>query len=217
MRTRTRATHGTGTAIAAAMPFGAFALAVSLAVTVVLTGAAEATERSSSPVATALQIAQTTDTDAADETASEETVPEDAAADEATAEDAASDEETASEDADEAAGEDEAASLAPAVLPEGTVQVMFPEGSDEVPEEALDALNQLAARMQADPAMRLQLLAYATGPEDAVSRIKRLSLSRALNIRRILGAAGIASTRIDALPLGNEVDADRVDIVPTTL
>ena len=74
--------------------------------------------------------------------------------------------------------------------------------------------------MAADPALRLELFAYAGGGEDQGNRARRMSLSRALAVRTYLINEGVRSTRMDVRALGNNVDgepADRVDILPKAL
>ena len=86
----------------------------------------------------------------------------------------------------------------------------------EVPSTSGDGLKILAARMKNDPALRVQLLAFASDPEKSVSRSRRLSLERAVNVRKQLLAAGIDSTRIEVRALGEQSGdgaPDRVDAV----
>ncbi len=74
----------------------------------------------------------------------------------------------------------------------------------------------LAARMKADAALRVQLL--ASDAEKSVSRSRRLSLERAVNVRRQLLDAGIDSTRIEVRALGEqsgEGAPDRFDAITT--
>ncbi len=102
---------------------------------------------------------------------------------------------------------------------EGGVRVVFSEGESELPDGARDGLRDLAQRLLQDESLRVQLLAYAPGDESETSRARRLSLSRALEVRGFLIDQGVRSTRMDVRALGNnlpEGDAppDRVDIVP---
>src|SRR5262249_6338375 len=69
------------------------------------------------------------------------------------------------------------ASLPPA---EGQLRIQFPEGSADLPESARQELGDLAQKLSANEAMRVQLLAYASGTADTASRARRMSLSRAL-------------------------------------
>ena len=51
-------------------------------------------------------------------------------------------------------------------------------------------------RLAKDPALRIELVAYASDPDKSISRSRRLSLERAVSVRKVLLAAGIESTRI---------------------
>ena len=97
------------------------------------------------------------------------------------------------------------------------VTISFAEGSPEIPDSAKSMLDEMAGRLAADQAMRVQLLAYARDKPDDASRARRLSLSRALAVRAYLIARGLAGTRMDVRALGGAAPgapADRVDIVP---
>jgi outer membrane protein OmpA-like peptidoglycan-associated protein len=103
--------------------------------------------------------------------------------------------------------------------PQDKTQILFPEGSAELPPEASQQLDSIAQKLDQDQALRLQLMAYASGTEDTASRARRISLSRALAVRAYLIDKGIRSTRMDVRALGNKVEgdpADRVDIVTLT-
>lgn len=104
-----------------------------------------------------------------------------------------------------------------AVDPAAAVMVSFAEGSPEIPDSAKPMLDAMADRLAADQAMRVQLIAYASGKPDDASQARRLSLSRALAVRAYLVARGLAGTRMDVRALGAAAPgapADRVDIVP---
>lgn len=97
------------------------------------------------------------------------------------------------------------------------VTISFAEGSPEIPDSAKPLLDEMAGRLAADQAMRVQLLAYARDKPDDASQARRLSLSRALAVRAYLIARGLAGTRMDVRALGGAAPgapADRVDIVP---
>ncbi len=99
-----------------------------------------------------------------------------------------------------------------------TLTISFAVGVPEVPGTAANGLSGLAARMKADPALRVQLLAFASDPEKSVSRSRRLSLERAVNVRKQLLAAGVDSTRIEVRALGEQAGdgaPDRVDAITT--
>jgi len=104
-------------------------------------------------------------------------------------------------------------------LPAGAYRIAYTGDSDDVPAAATGDLDKVAQAMQADPNMRIQILAYAAGTEDTESKARRKSLARGLAVRSYLLKAGIASTRMDVRALGSKADggpADRVDIVPAS-
>ncbi len=85
-----------------------------------------------------------------------------------------------------------------------------------LPPGAEQPLGRLAALLEADRALRLQLKAYAGGDSGSASQARRLSLSRALAVRSFFIEQGVRSTRIDVRALGNrteEAPVDRVDIL----
>ena len=73
--------------------------------------------------------------------------------------------------------------------------------------------------MSRDDTMTLQLLAYADGDAANISKARRLSLSRAFEVRKVLMDFGVRSTRIEVRALGNKRDGndpiDRVDALIT--
>ena len=67
--------------------------------------------------------------------------------------------------------------------------------------------------------LRLQILAYAGGDDDAATHARGVSLARALAMRDYLTAEGITVERMEIKALGNaaqEEPADRIDLVPLT-
>lgn len=110
------------------------------------------------------------------------------------------------------------AALPPASQPtEGRVgRLDFGSGVADLPANARDALDKAAAEMKQDESVRLQIVAYATGGDEAGSQARRLSLSRALAVRSYLIEQGVRSTRMDVRALGNrspDGPADRVDMI----
>ncbi|MCC7167996.1 MAG: hypothetical protein IT565_10535 [Rhodospirillales bacterium] len=96
------------------------------------------------------------------------------------------------------------------------MQIVFGEGATKVPDGSLAGLKSLADRMNKNEALRLQLLAYAESNEANASKARRLSLSRALDVRSRLIDLGVRSTRIDVRALGNKAPSgspERVDVV----
>ncbi|MGH6934056.1 MAG: OmpA family protein, partial [Dongiaceae bacterium] len=102
-------------------------------------------------------------------------------------------------------------------LIEGQVRIAFEPGSDAIPETALGEINGLIRKMSDDPFMRVQVLAYAAGDDETTSVARRISLGRAMEVRRYLSEQGIDFDRMDVRALGNtafEEPIDRVDIIP---
>jgi outer membrane protein OmpA-like peptidoglycan-associated protein len=94
--------------------------------------------------------------------------------------------------------------------------VAFPPESTALPPAAQPLLNGVAARLAADRSLRIELQAYAGG-SDREARAQRLSLARALALRRYLMSRGTPRVRIIVRALGNRStggDADRVDLFP---
>jgi len=91
----------------------------------------------------------------------------------------------------------------------------FAADSFELSNAAKNELNQVISAMNKDDSLRIQLQAYAAGDGANASKARRLSLSRALQVRSYLIDQGVRSTRIDVRALGANVPsgpADRVDI-----
>lgn len=102
---------------------------------------------------------------------------------------------------------------APTAMP----HVDFAVGAADLTPEARSALDAIAKTLGSDENKRVQLVAYATGAADEANQARRLSLSRALNVRAYLIDHGVRNTRMDVRALGNRPDGskpvDRVDIV----
>jgi len=98
-----------------------------------------------------------------------------------------------------------------------TLSLAFAAEDTKLSDSARADLATLVKRMQKDEDLNLQLLAYASGDDASASKARRLSLSRALEVRKVLMDKGIRSTRIEVRALGNKLDgrgsADRVDAV----
>jgi outer membrane protein OmpA-like peptidoglycan-associated protein len=94
-------------------------------------------------------------------------------------------------------------------------RIAFTSEGAALPEPAKGDLKQIASSLAKDPALRVQVMAYASGGKDS-SKARRLSLSRALAVRSFLIDQGVGSTRIDVRALGNNAESgpsDRVDLV----
>ncbi|MCA1908839.1 MAG: OmpA family protein [Magnetospirillum sp.] len=107
----------------------------------------------------------------------------------------------------------------PAAISRGSdaLSLLFAAEDSKLSDSGRAELASLIKRMQKDEDLNLQLLAYASGDEASSSKARRLSLSRALEVRKVLMDKGIRSTRIEVRALGNKLDgrgpADRVDAV----
>jgi len=105
-----------------------------------------------------------------------------------------------------------------AALPPASTQerFLFAAESAELPADAVGLLDAVVSRLEAAPDLRLQILAYAAGTDETTSQARRLSLSRALAVRKYLIDKGIGRTRLDVRALGNRAEdgpVDRVDLV----
>ncbi len=82
------------------------------------------------------------------------------------------------------------------------------------PEPALDAI---ARRLADNENLRVQLISHATGSSDEAMEARRVSLARAIAVRRYLIDKGVVSLRIDVRALGNHSDegpaTDQVDLL----
>lgn len=97
-------------------------------------------------------------------------------------------------------------------------KIAFKVGNADVPGDASATLKSMAARVNKDPTLRVQLLAFASDAEKSVARSRRLSLERAVNVRKQLLNAGVDSTRIEVRALGEQSgggEPDRVDVITT--
>lgn len=95
--------------------------------------------------------------------------------------------------------------------------ISFDTDSKSLPANTAGALDELARKMIANESMRVQLLAYASAGERSEAKARRLSLSRALEVRSYLISKGIASTRMDVRALGNQSSTGSPDRVDMTL
>ncbi len=113
-----------------------------------------------------------------------------------------------------------AAERAPAPVesapPDRLASVAFAAGESDIARGGRAALDRVAAQLAADPALGVQLKAYADAAGGSPSGARRLSLLRALSVRAYLMESDIDATRIDVRALGAKYETgppDRVDIV----
>jgi outer membrane protein OmpA-like peptidoglycan-associated protein len=96
-----------------------------------------------------------------------------------------------------------------------TRAIAYAAGDTKLPDDAQAVLRAAVAALKTDPALRIQLNAYAASSKEGESRARRLSLSRALGVRSFLIKQGVEPTRIDVRALGSNVpdgSPDRVDV-----
>jgi len=93
--------------------------------------------------------------------------------------------------------------------------VNFAKDATDMPPGVTPFLSDLIKELKADQSIRLQLKGYAGSAEGSPSQARRVSLFRALSVRKYLIKQGIRSTRMDIRALGSKVKKgkpDRVDI-----
>lgn len=108
-----------------------------------------------------------------------------------------------------------------ALPPEDSVDLSIPfdTGRTDLSESQIRQMAPLLQQLRDDPALRVQIIAFADVSGESGSAARRLSLSRALAMRSYLIEQGIRSTRIDVRALGNRTErhpTDRVDLVVAT-
>ncbi len=109
---------------------------------------------------------------------------------------------------------EKALATVPAAPPVQKLTIPFKAGltSAEAPE-----VQGLAAALAADPSSRLMIEAYANPVDDGENSDRRLSLARALSVRKALVAAGAPPHRLDIRALGRKTAESPVDRVDVTL
>jgi outer membrane protein OmpA-like peptidoglycan-associated protein len=96
------------------------------------------------------------------------------------------------------------------------LSIVYGGTGSQIPVEAGPSIKELTQKLAGDPSLRVQLLSYASDPEKNVSRARRLSLERAVAVRKMLIDNGLDSTRIEVRALGDQNPGgapDRVDVV----
>ena len=109
-----------------------------------------------------------------------------------------------------------AAPATPALAPQGdaTVSLAFSKDATDLSESAKAELNNLAKDVLAKGSS-VRIVAYAAGSAEQASVARRVSLSRALQVRAFLIDKGVDQLRINVQAQGNKVpsgNADRADI-----
>ncbi|WP_413203937.1 OmpA family protein [Rhodospirillum sp. A1_3_36] len=111
-----------------------------------------------------------------------------------------------------------AARTAPVVQTDGVVSLSFAEGTPDLPPDSEDRLKRIVKLFSKDAGQRIRILAYANDAEGTSNQAKRLSLTRALNVRAYLMEQGIRSPNIEVRAMGSQgagANPDRVDISVT--
>ena len=98
--------------------------------------------------------------------------------------------------------------------------VRFTPGATDLPQSSKATLDTVAAKLLANDALRVQLIAHATGSSDQAMEARRVSLARAVAVRAYLIDKGVRSLRMDVRALGNRADdgptSDQVDLLLIT-
>jgi outer membrane protein OmpA-like peptidoglycan-associated protein len=100
-------------------------------------------------------------------------------------------------------------------------RVVFTGANTDLPDQAKSTLDAVVQALQAEPQLRIELVAYASGSAEQASEARRVSLARAISVRAYLIEKGVDSKRFEVRALGNRTDtaaaaADRVDILALT-
>jgi outer membrane protein OmpA-like peptidoglycan-associated protein len=104
------------------------------------------------------------------------------------------------------------------VQTDGTLSLSFAAGAPDLPPGSEDTLNRIAKAVSKDTGQRVRILSYANATDGNTNQAKRLSLTRALNVRAYLMDQGISSPNIEVRAMGNQdagTNPDRVDISVT--
>lgn len=91
--------------------------------------------------------------------------------------------------------------------------MLFKPSETTLPSEHHASLTALAERMKQDPALRISVVAHATGSGDQASNARRMSLARALAVRAYLIDQGIDNLRINVQAEGGKNAGDQPDRV----
>lgn len=119
--------------------------------------------------------------------------------------------------ADDPAADSRTAALA-SLSSTGAVRITYEDNVSKLTAADQSILNTVAARMQEQPDVKMEILAYAGIAEDSnEARARRLSMSRAIEVRKYLLEQGIDIQRLFVRALGYQEGTephDRVDIQP---
>tara|TARA_R110002124_G_scaffold64985_2_gene177616 strand:+ start:421953 stop:423386 length:1434 start_codon:yes stop_codon:yes gene_type:complete len=94
--------------------------------------------------------------------------------------------------------------------------LFFTSGQDQLSDEMKKSIEQnVIPKLLQDTTLRIEIKSYAEAPDESPSSARRLSLSRALDLRTYLLSRKIDSYRMDVRALGNATDTipmDRIDV-----
>jgi hypothetical protein len=102
-------------------------------------------------------------------------------------------------------------------LPQGAWRVSFRAGDTALPEGVAPVLTEIGRHLAERPvgSGRITVEGQASGPADDPSTARRLSLARAVEVRRALVAGGLEESRVDVRPLGRTpAGLDAAEILP---
>ena len=109
----------------------------------------------------------------------------------------------------------EVAALAP--LPNlDDLTLRFNGSESDLDPNRKQSLDTIVEHMNTNDSLRLQLRSYAASADGSQSSARRISLARAIEIRKYIMDKGIRPTRIDVRALGDKTDQtpiDRIDMV----
>ena len=98
---------------------------------------------------------------------------------------------------------------------QGAVSIAFSPDGQKIPDSSIVELRHIVDALKQDPSLKARITAGASGADPSKSR--KLSLTRAHEVRKLLADMGIQSTRVDLSALGNTIPSsseglDRVDL-----
>jgi outer membrane protein OmpA-like peptidoglycan-associated protein len=100
-------------------------------------------------------------------------------------------------------------------MPNVLASVLFTAEQTDVPSAEETKLKAVVAQMNQDPSVRINIISYASSADGQNSSARRVSLKRALAVRKYFIGAGLDGTRINVQAMGSsgEGSKDRVDIL----
>jgi outer membrane protein OmpA-like peptidoglycan-associated protein len=107
---------------------------------------------------------------------------------------------------------------APKAPPPPPTRLLFAAGAADLPDGDKRKLDMVAEWLDTNRQARIEVVAYAAGGTEQANDARRMSLTRALAVRKYLADHGVATTRMEVRALGNHFaegdPPDRVDIAP---